>query len=58
MVALSVVIKDPAKYGVELPVIPNKPYFSEVPVTGQLDLTRASELSGVEIDELYRLNPT
>lgn len=57
MIALSVVIKDPAKYGIELPVIPNKPYFAEVPVADQLDLARAAELSGVAVDDLYRLNP-
>lgn len=57
LIAISKVIRNPAKYGIKLPVIPNKPYFAKVQTGGQLDMAKAAQLSGVDIDELYRLNP-
>nr|MDT0252858.1 LysM peptidoglycan-binding domain-containing protein [Endozoicomonas sp.] len=35
----------------------NKPYFAKVQTSGQLDMAKASKLSGVDLKELYRLNP-
>ena len=57
LIAISKVIRNPAKYDIKLPVIANKPYFAKVQTGGQLDMTKAAKLSGVDIDELYRLNP-
>ncbi len=57
LIAISKVIRNPAKYGIKLPAIPNRPYFAKVQIGSQLDMAKAAQLSGVDIDELYRLNP-
>ncbi|WP_257265730.1 LysM peptidoglycan-binding domain-containing protein [Endozoicomonas sp. ONNA2] len=57
LIALGKVIRDPAKHGVQLQKIPDKPYFAMVDTSGQLDLAKAAKLSGVEMNVLYRLNP-
>ncbi len=57
LIALGKVVRNPAKHGVKLDQIPNKPYFAKVHTSGQLDMAKASKLSGVELEELYRLNP-
>ncbi|WP_419536144.1 LysM peptidoglycan-binding domain-containing protein [Endozoicomonas sp.] len=57
LIALGKVVRNPAKHGVKLDHIPNKPYFAKVHTSGQLDMAKASKLSGVELEELYRLNP-
>lgn len=57
LIALGKVVRNPSKYGVKFDKIPNKPYFAKVFTGGQLDMAKASKLSGVEKEELYRLNP-
>ncbi len=57
LIALGKVVRNPSKHGVKLDHIPNKPYFAKVQTSGQLDMAKASKLSGVELEELYRLNP-
>lgn len=57
MIALAEVFRDPARYNLPLLSIPNKPYFVEVPLDGQLDLMQAAELAKISIEELYYLNP-
>ncbi|WP_252179956.1 LysM peptidoglycan-binding domain-containing protein [Endozoicomonas sp. 4G] len=57
LIALGKIVRNPAKYGIKLPPIPNKPHFAKVNTGGQLDMARAAQLSGVTMNELYRLNP-
>ena len=57
LIALGKVIRNPAKYEVSLPHIPNEPYFDRVDVVGQLDIAKAAQLSNVAIEDLYALNP-
>ena len=57
LLALRTLVADPAAYGVTLPVLPDRPYFRVVPTETQLDLALAADLSGVDIDALYHLNP-
>ncbi|WP_051786473.1 lytic transglycosylase [Endozoicomonas numazuensis] len=57
LIALGKIVRNPSKYGIKLKPIPNKPYFAKVKTGGQLDMARASKLSGVPLNELYRLNP-
>ncbi|WP_020209655.1 LysM peptidoglycan-binding domain-containing protein [Gilvimarinus chinensis] len=57
LLALSKIIANPAEYDIELPEIPNAPYFVAVDIDSQLDLARASELANISMDELYLLNP-
>lgn len=57
LLAISKVVADPDKYGVELPAIPNKPYFKVVNIGSQLDLAQAASMADIDIQELYKLNP-
>lgn len=57
LLALSKIIANPAEYDIELPDMPNAPYFVAVDIDSQLDLARASELADISMDELYLLNP-
>jgi membrane-bound lytic murein transglycosylase D len=55
--ALITVIKNPEQYGLELPAIPNEPYFEKVIVDGQIDLKIASDLIEEPVEDLIMLNP-
>ena len=57
LLALSRIMADPAAYSLELPEIPDAPYFDIVPLDGQVDLALLADLSGVGMDEIYALNP-
>ena len=57
LIALGKIVRDPKKYGINLPAIPNKPYFAKVQIGGQLDLAKAARISDIPLDKLYRLNP-
>ena len=57
LIALGKIVRNPDKYGIKLPPIDNRQYFTKVKTGGQLDLSKASKLSGVPLDELYKLNP-
>ncbi|NWN90503.1 LysM peptidoglycan-binding domain-containing protein [Marinobacter adhaerens] len=58
LIALAKIFDDPEAYGVELPSLTDEPYFEIVETGGQLDLAQAAELAGVDIDEIYLLNPS
>lgn len=55
--ALISIIKNPAKYNIALPQIPNKPYFAPIEVNRMMTLSDAADLMGVNEAELKRLNP-
>ncbi len=57
LIALITVIKNPEQYGLELPAIPNEPYFEKVIVDGQIDLKIASDLIEEPVEDLIMLNP-
>jgi membrane-bound lytic murein transglycosylase D len=57
LLALSRIMTDPAAFDLELPELPDAPYFEIVPLDGQVDLALLAELSGAEMDEIYALNP-
>ncbi len=40
-----------------MPLVPNAPYFDEVQIHGQLDLSQAARLAELPENEIYRLNP-
>lgn len=58
LIALAKIFDDPEAYGIELPALSDEPYFDIVETGGQLDLAQAAELAGVDIDEIYLLNPS
>lgn len=57
LLAIARIIKNPAAYSLKLESIPNTAYFTKVDIGGQIDLALAAELAGMELDELYLLNP-
>lgn len=58
LIALAKIFDQPEKYGIELPALADEPYFEVVQTGSQLDLAQAAELAGVDIDEIYLLNPS
>ncbi|HXK22613.1 MAG TPA: transglycosylase SLT domain-containing protein [Myxococcota bacterium] len=57
LLAIAQLAAEPERFGLELPSIPDAPYFEPVDVGGQIDLGLLSELTGVPLDELRALNP-
>ncbi|MCK7545885.1 LysM peptidoglycan-binding domain-containing protein [Marinobacter bryozoorum] len=58
LIALAKIFDDPEAYGITLPSLENEPYFEVVETGGQIDLAHAAELAGVDVDEIYLLNPS
>ncbi|MGA1770005.1 MAG: LysM peptidoglycan-binding domain-containing protein [Steroidobacteraceae bacterium] len=56
LLALTALVKDPARHGISLPAIPDAPYFVEVATEGPMDLRVAARLAGIEVEELHALN--
>ncbi len=56
--AIAQIVATPARYGITIAPVPDLPYFSEVDIGAQLDLALAAELAGVNIEVIYRLNPS
>jgi membrane-bound lytic murein transglycosylase D len=55
--ALKNLIQDPQKYGIELPHLPNKPYFAEIRHHSDVDLREIARLADVELELIRKLNP-
>ena len=58
LIALAKIFDNPEAYGIELPALKDEPYFEIVETGSQLDLAQAAEMGGVDIDEIYLLNPS
>jgi membrane-bound lytic murein transglycosylase D len=57
LLALVDLVRDPAAYGLVLPVVPNQPQFLVADVESQIDLALAAEMAGVDVDTIYAFNP-
>ncbi len=57
LLAVAAVVREPQRYGITLEEMPNAPYFARIDTGGQIDLALAAEMAGIDIEELYRLNP-
>ncbi len=57
LLALAEIIQNPQRYKVELPDIPHAPYFEEVNIGSQIDLSHAAKLAGISYQDLIKLNP-
>jgi membrane-bound lytic murein transglycosylase D len=57
LLALAALIRDPQRYELTLPEIPNEAYFETVEINSQIDLGRVIDLTNVELTEFTRLNP-
>lgn len=56
LMAMVNLVSDPAKYGINLPAIPNEPYFVKVDVGSQVDLGVIARLTDMEAQELHHIN--
>ncbi|MDA9272222.1 LysM peptidoglycan-binding domain-containing protein, partial [bacterium] len=57
LLALAEIIQNPQRYHIELPDIPHAPYFEEVNIGSQIDLSHAAKLAGISYRDLIKLNP-
>lgn len=57
LMAIAAIVADPAKYGITLKPVPDHPYFTPVNMDSQIDLALAADLAGIDMEELYQLNP-
>ena len=57
LLAIAEIVSNPAKYNVKLKPIANQAHFKMVDTGGQIDLATVSELSNLDMDRIYKLNP-
>jgi len=57
LLAMTRLVADPTKYGLDFSPIPNQPYFVQVNTDGQVNLQVAAQIAGITADEVYDLNP-
>jgi membrane-bound lytic murein transglycosylase D len=57
LMAMVHIVSDPQHFGIQLPDIPNEPYFARVEADSQVDLGVIARLTGMEVDELHFINP-
>lgn len=55
--AVKNIIRDPARYGINLRSIPNEPYFKTITLAHPIDIDRAVQLARVSKEEFLALNP-
>ena len=55
--ALKNIVRDPARFGVDLDPIPNEPYFVRLSEAPDMDLRLAAELAEMPVEEFLALNP-
>lgn len=57
LVALTKVIAEPDRFGIELKPIPRESMLEVVQLQKPLDLTQAAKIADISTDNIYRLNP-
>lgn len=55
--ALKNIVADQARFGVELPLTPNHPYFDTVTIKHDMDVSLVAQLAGVGLEDFRALNP-
>lgn len=56
--AVKNIVADPARFGTELPLIENHPYFQSVEITRDIDVSLAASLAGIRVEDFRALNPS
>ncbi len=56
LLAIAAIISNPEKYGIQLPNVPNEPYFAKVDVSDPITLSKVAKLSEVPASDIYNLN--
>ncbi|MFA5371161.1 MAG: transglycosylase SLT domain-containing protein [Sideroxydans sp.] len=57
LIAIKHIVSDPARFGLVLQEIPNRPYFTAVTPPEPMDVRIAAELAEVSMEEFLALNP-
>ena len=57
LLALTRIVADPGRYGLDLPEIPDESRLVRVSTDGQLDLRVAADLASMPVEDLLLLNP-
>ena len=57
LLAVAEIFRNPGDHGLSLTPLDNSPHFAVVDTGGQIDLSRAAALAGIDIEELRQLNP-
>ena len=57
LLALAEIINHPKRYHVDLPNVPYKPYFKEIDIGQQINLSHAAKLAGMSYQDFIQLNP-
>ncbi len=57
LLALAIIINDPSRYGITLPIIPNRALIAPAALPQQMSLSQAAKFAGIEESELKALNP-
>lgn len=57
ILAIGAIVQNPEQYKVNIPKIANTPYFEEVSLQGQIDLTKVAQLLNIEKSLVLKLNP-
>lgn len=57
LIAVKNIILSPGSYGISLPSVENRPYFTQVPAPEKIDVKLAARLAEMEEDEFAALNP-
>ena len=57
LLAISSVVRNPGKYNVSFSPVEMQPAFTVVETPGQMDISVAAELAGINTEALYLLNP-
>src|SRR5690606_33924182 len=58
LMAIRNIVANPAKYGITLPSIPDKPYFEKVRRTKDIDVAVMARLAGISVADFKELNPS
>jgi membrane-bound lytic murein transglycosylase D len=57
LLALTQIVAYPEAFGVDIPRVYNRPAFEVADAGGQIELARAADLAGVELNDIQALNP-
>lgn len=57
LIALAQIVAEPERYEVELPAVENAPSFEVVEIGRPLQMSKAAELAGIDVETLRALNP-
>ena len=57
LLAVRNLVREPARYGLNLDTMPNQPYFQQVSLPYPIEARTAARMAGINMDELLALNP-